>query len=43
MIKTHIPAARLTPVLLGRASGLTQAEIDGHFAEIGLMRSRTPV
>ncbi|MGV9009950.1 hypothetical protein [Brevundimonas sp.] len=43
MTKTGTSNARLTPVSLGQASGLTRAEIDGHFAEIGLMRSRTPV
>jgi hypothetical protein len=34
---------RLTLTRLGPARDLTRHEVDGAFAEIGVMRSRTPV
>lgn len=34
---------RLTLTRLGRARDLTRHEVEGDFAEIGVMRSRTPV
>ena len=34
---------KLTPTRLGSASRLTRQEATGPYAEIGLMRSRTPI
>lgn len=34
---------RLTPIRLGAARDLTRHEVEGAWAEIGVMRSRTPV
>lgn len=34
---------RLTLTRLGSARDLTRHEVEGDFAEIGVMRSRTPV
>ena len=42
MTPTRLTPTRLTPTRLGRARELTRHEVEGDFAEIGLMRSRTP-
>lgn len=34
---------RLTLIRLGRARDVTRHEVEGNWAEIGVMRSRTPV
>lgn len=41
--ETLMKTTRLTLTRLGPARDLTRHEVDGAFAEIGVMRSRTPV
>lgn len=38
-----MPTSRPTLVRIGDARRLTRAEVQGPYAEIGLMRSRTPL
>lgn len=37
-----MPKAKLILIPLGSAHSLTKAEIQGPFAELGVMRSKTP-
>jgi hypothetical protein len=43
MSKSPATPARLKPVRLGPASRLTLAEVNGPYAEIGMLRSKTPI
>lgn len=38
-----MPTPRLNLVRIGEARRLTRAEVQGPYAEIGVMRSRTPL